>query len=95
MTGGGSGISHGAVEAFAIASASAIAILGRKEQALLDNTRAIESKYKSTFSINIADVTDATAVNRTASKIGIWDVLIINAGMSTPGPSMRSNVSEW
>jgi NADP-dependent 3-hydroxy acid dehydrogenase YdfG len=70
--------------------------LGRKEQALLDTKRAIESKYKTRVSTHIADVTDVAAVKSAASEIGTWDVLIINAGyMSTPGPSMKSDVNEW
>ncbi|KAJ9145049.1 Short chain dehydrogenase [Pleurostoma richardsiae] len=96
VTGGGYGIGRGVVEAFAIAGASSIAILGRKEQPLLDTKDAIESKYKATVSTHIADVTDVAVLSKAASDIGTWDVLVMNAGyMSNPGPSMESDVNEW
>lgn len=96
VTGGGYGIGRGVVEAFAVAGASAIAILGRKEQPLLDTKKLIESKYKTTVSTYTADVTDETAMQRAAAEIGTWDVLVMNAGyLSTPEPSMTSEVGEW
>ncbi|RDW83504.1 hypothetical protein BP5796_04995 [Coleophoma crateriformis] len=96
VTGGGYGIGRAVVEGFAIAGASAIAILGRKEQPLLDTKKAIESKYTTAISTHVADITDTAAVSKAASEVGTWDVLIMNAGyMSTLSPSMKSDVNEW
>lgn len=96
MTGGGYGIGRGVVEAFAIAGASSIAISGRKETPLLETKKFIESKYSTTVSTHVADVTDSVAMAKAAGDIGTWDVLVMNAGyMSDPGASMKTDVDEW
>jgi len=86
VTGGGYGIGRGIVEAFAIAGASSIAISGRKEQPLLETKKYIESKFKTTVSTHVADITNAVAMKKAASEIRDWNVLVMNAGyMSAPG----------
>lgn len=96
VTGGGGGIGKGVVEAFAIAGADSIAILGRREGLLLETKKYIESKYSTRVSIHVGDVTDEVAIKRAAKEIGTWNVLALNAGyLSTPGPILSSDVNEW
>jgi NAD(P)-dependent dehydrogenase (short-subunit alcohol dehydrogenase family) len=96
VTGGGSGIGKGVVEAFAIAGADSIAILGRREGLLLETKKDIESKYATRVSTHVADVTDEAAIKKIAKEIGTWHVLALNAGyLSTPDPILTSEVNDW
>jgi len=96
VTGGGYGIGRETTKAFAIAGATGIAIIGRKEAPLLDTKKFIESEYSVPVSIHVADITDASAMRKAASEIGEWDVLVMNAGyMATPGTTLGSDIDEW
>ncbi|KAK1059021.1 hypothetical protein LTR74_012910 [Friedmanniomyces endolithicus] len=97
ISGGGSGIGRGIAQAFALAGASAIAILGRR-QALLEETKQLISSELpgTTVSTHVADVTDSLAVQKAAREIGQWDVLVSNAGyLSSKAPLMESDEAEW
>ncbi|KAK0793032.1 hypothetical protein LTR91_021050 [Friedmanniomyces endolithicus] len=97
ISGGGSGIGRGIAQAFALAGASAIAILGRRQASLEETKQLIASKLPgTTVSTHVADVTDSLAVQKAAREIGQWDVLVSNAGyLSSKAPLMESNEAEW
>jgi NAD(P)-dependent dehydrogenase (short-subunit alcohol dehydrogenase family) len=96
VTGGGTGIGKGTVEAFAQAGAESVAITGRRLDKLTETKEYVESKYNTKVSIHAADITDAVAMQKAASEIGGWDVLVMNAGyLSKPSSIQESNVDEW
>lgn len=97
ITGGGAGIGRAFVDAFADAGAASIAILGRREHALLDVKEAIISKQPLvTITIHPTDITDIGSVRNAANDIGRWDVLVSNAGyMATVGPLTRVDPDDW
>jgi hypothetical protein len=96
VTGGGSGIGRGTVEAFAQAGADSVAITGRRLEKLTETKDYIESKYKTKVTVHSADITDAPAMKKAASEIGGWDVLVMNAGyLSKPDSIQGSDVNEW
>jgi NAD(P)-dependent dehydrogenase (short-subunit alcohol dehydrogenase family) len=96
ITGGGYGIGRATAEAFAVAGASSIAILGRKEAPLLETKKHIESTYKVSVTTHIADITDEAAVKKAAKEIGEWHVLDMNAGyFSEPAGTLESSADEW
>ncbi|KAK0904179.1 hypothetical protein LTR91_001190 [Friedmanniomyces endolithicus] len=97
ISGGGSGIGRGIAQAFALAGASSIAILGRRQALLEETKQLIASKLPgTTFSTHVADVTDSLAVQKAAREIGQWDVLVSNAGyLSSKAPLVESDEAEW
>lgn len=90
ITGGGAGIGQAVAHAFATAGASKIAILGRREQELLDTKADLEAKFKG---LNVrtvaANITDQAAIDdvflKIANSFGNIDILINNAGIQ-PNP---------
>jgi NAD(P)-dependent dehydrogenase (short-subunit alcohol dehydrogenase family) len=91
ITGGGTGIGAEVAKGFAQAGASRIALLGRREQFLLDTKAEIEANYPSTKVLAIAtDITKKSEVDGAFVKTagdGKIDVLISNAaiiGAQTP-----------
>ncbi|TKA47066.1 hypothetical protein B0A54_02544 [Friedmanniomyces endolithicus] len=97
ISGGGSGIGRGIAQAFALAGASAIAILGRR-QALLEETKQLIASEQpgTTVSTHITDVTDSLTVQKAAREVGQWDVLVSNAGyLSSKAPLVESDEAEW
>jgi NAD(P)-dependent dehydrogenase (short-subunit alcohol dehydrogenase family) len=85
ITGGGTGIGAEVAKGFAKAGASRIALLGRREQVLLDTKAEIEANYSSTEVFAIAtDMTEKSEVDNAFARIagdGKIDVLISNAAM--------------
>ncbi|KAL7912404.1 hypothetical protein GGI35DRAFT_440167 [Trichoderma velutinum] len=85
ITGGGSGIGQAVAYAFAEAGATEIAIIGRREQKLLDTKVDLEAKF-SGLSVYTApaDVTDQVSIDNLfltiANAFGKIDILINNAG---------------
>jgi NAD(P)-dependent dehydrogenase (short-subunit alcohol dehydrogenase family) len=88
VTGGGTGIGAATAKSFAKAGASLIAILGRRQQPLLDTKSIIEKAYPGTKVLALA--TDATSTEATktafqkiaeASENGKIDVLCSNAAV--------------
>ncbi|KAK3649985.1 hypothetical protein LTR56_006572 [Elasticomyces elasticus] len=97
ISGGGAGIGRGITQAFALAGASSIAILGRR-QALLDECKGIVAAEfpEVVVTTHVADVTDELAVEKAAREVGEWDVLISNAGyLSSKAPLVESEPNEW
>ncbi|KAK0283757.1 hypothetical protein LTR35_006216 [Friedmanniomyces endolithicus] len=97
ISGGGSGIGRGIAQAFALAGASAIATLGRR-QALLEETKQLIASEQpgTTVSTHITDVTDSLTVQKAAREVGQWDVLVSNAGyLSSKAPLVESDEAEW
>ena len=96
ITGGGTGIGRGMVEAFAQAGAATVVITGRRLDPLEDTKKYIESKYETRVQVFSADVTDKTSMTSVAAKVGGWDILIQNAGyLSQLGALANTDVDEW
>jgi NAD(P)-dependent dehydrogenase (short-subunit alcohol dehydrogenase family) len=88
ITGGGTGIGAETARYFAQAGAARIAILGRREQPLLDTKASIEQKFPGVeVFVATTDVTKESEVDAAFSKFagnGKIDVVISNAGVSGP-----------
>lgn len=93
ITGGGSGIGAETALYFAKAGASRIALLGRREQPLLDTKASIQAQFPSIDIFTApTDVTKKAEVDAAFSKFageGKIDVVISNAG--TVGPQVHIN----
>ena len=97
ITGGGAGIGRSITEAFTLAGASHIAILGRTSAKLEETKQAIyESSTGVDITTHIVDVVDTEAVKQAATAIGAWDVLISCAGyLPEMVPVVDADVNEW
>ncbi|EAT90431.1 hypothetical protein HBI56_049470 [Parastagonospora nodorum] len=103
VTGGGTGIGAAAATYFAKAGASLIAILGRREQPLLDTKAAINKSFPSTQVLTISvDVTDKGEADAAFAKVAAasstkkLDVLISNAAvMGTLGTIAEIDSKKW
>lgn len=88
VTGGGTGIGAETARSFAAAGASRIALLGRREQPLLDTKASIEKKYSGvnvfTASTDIRKRGDVDAAFSKFAGTGKIDVLISNAASTGP-----------
>ena len=88
VTGGGTGIGAETAHRFAEAGASRIALLGRREQPLLDTKASIEHKFaKVEVVVASTDVTDKSQVDAAFAKLignGKVHVLVSNAAMTGP-----------
>ena len=93
ITGGGSGIGAETARSFAEAGAARIALLGRREQPLLDTKASIESKYSSVeVFIAPTDVTKKGEVDNAFKKfLGSrkLDVVISNAAVTGPQDAVK------
>ncbi|CAO2658161.1 Nn.00g074210.m01.CDS01 [Neocucurbitaria sp. VM-36] len=83
ITGGGTGIGAGTAKCFAKAGASRIAILGRREQPLLDTKANINAESPGVEVLAIpTDVTKTSEVDAAFAKIGgKIDILVSNAAV--------------
>jgi len=100
ISGGGTGIGAAAAEAFAIAGASEIIILGRTAKTLDQSKDSILSKHANTNVVPIVtDLADATSTKEAfeaAGKRGSIDVYINNAAyMPDMSPLRTADVSDW
>ena len=101
ITGGGSGIGPQIAEAYATASASNIALLGRTEATLKDTKSKIEGLHPSTaVSTYVADITDSVSLERAfaafAQHVEGVHVLVANAGfLPKPESVAESSLDEW
>ncbi|KAG4424861.1 hypothetical protein IFR04_002021 [Cadophora malorum] len=91
ITGGGTGIGARTALSFAEAGAPRIALLGRREQPLLETKATIKNQYPevdiSVFPTDISNKSQVDAAFETFLGKGKLDVLISNAGMIGPqGP---------
>jgi NAD(P)-dependent dehydrogenase (short-subunit alcohol dehydrogenase family) len=94
ITGGGSGIGAETARAFAEAGASRIAILGRREQPLLDVKASINKTFpKVEVTIFPADITKKSDVDNAFAKFagaGKIDIVISNAANGGPLPGIET-----
>ena len=93
ITGGGTGIGAETARSFAVAGASRIALLGRREQPLLETKASIEERFPG-IEVFIAstDVTDKTQVDAAFSSFAgstKIDVLVSGAAMIGPQDPIR------
>lgn len=93
ITGGGSGIGAETARYFAEAGASRIALLGRREQPLLDTKQSIQQKFPDVdvftapTDVNNKDEVDSAFANFVGD--GKIDVLISNAALTGPHEAVR------
>ena len=94
ITGGGTGIGAETARSFAEAGASRIALLGRREQPLLDTKASIEHKFSNVEIFTAStDVTKKKEVDAAFSKFsgnGKIHVLVSNAAIIGPQKSIRN-----
>ena len=93
ITGGGTGIGAETARYFAEAGVSRIALLGRREQPLLDTKASIEQKFPDVeVSVASTDVTKEKEVDAAFAKLigdGKIDVMVNNAAMTGPHESIE------
>ena len=93
VTGGGTGIGAETARSFAEAGASRIALLGRREQPLLDTKASIENKFADVeVFVAATDVTKKSEVDAAFAKFvgnGEIHVLVSNAAMIGPQDPVR------
>lgn len=98
VTGGGTGIGAETALYFAEAGASRIALLGRRDQPLLDTKARIEAKYPDieifVASTDVTKKNEVDAAFNTFAKKGSLDVLISAAAMIGPQESVKVTDSE-
>lgn len=94
VTGGGTGIGAETARYFAEAGASQIALLGRREQPLLDTKASIEQKFPSVEVFTAStDITKKNEVDAAFAKFagnGKINVLVSNAGLVGPQESVQN-----
>ncbi|KAJ9609584.1 hypothetical protein H2200_005911 [Cladophialophora chaetospira] len=99
VTGGAGGIGSATAEAFAIAGASEVVILGRTQQTLDQTKAAISSKYPNTsivsITANIADPKSVADAFGTIAKRGQIDIFVNNAGAMSVGTVAESDPIKW
>lgn len=97
ITGGGTGVGKGITQAFADAGAAEIAILGRREGVLQETKKAVEDKTAvANITTYCCDIIDMKSVQKTAQKIGKWDIMVTSAGyLPTVQPFMESDPADW
>ncbi|KAH8728129.1 oxidoreductase [Phaeosphaeriaceae sp. PMI808] len=100
ITGGGTGIGAETAKYFAKAGASHVAILGRREQPLLDTKAALEAEFPDTeFTAISTDITKESQVNAAFEQIatnGKIDVLCSNAAtLGAIGPVAKLTSDTW
>ncbi|KAF2165887.1 hypothetical protein M409DRAFT_66858 [Zasmidium cellare ATCC 36951] len=97
ITGASGGIGRATAVSFAKAGAVKIALLGRRQEALEETRRSIEAANSHTqTSIHVCESTDAEGLQLAADAVGLWDVLVLNAGIS-PGraPIQTADLTVW
>ncbi|KAF3039406.1 hypothetical protein E8E12_008709 [Didymella heteroderae] len=99
VTGGGTGIGAETAKYFARAGASRIAILGRREQPLLETKATIEAEKPSTeilaIPTDIRDIASVRAAFAQAARDSKIDILISSAAvMGTKAPIMSQTSSD-
>jgi NAD(P)-dependent dehydrogenase (short-subunit alcohol dehydrogenase family) len=100
ITGGGTGIGREIAKYFAKAGASRIAILGRREQPLLDTKAAMEAEFSNVEVIAIAtDITKESQVKDVLEKVAAGSkihVLCSNAAIhGAMGPIAALSADQW
>lgn len=88
VTGGGTGIGAETARYFAIAGAARIALLGRREQPLLDTKASIEHKFADVeVFVASTDVTKKSEVDAAFAKfVGDGKIHVLVSGVAMTGP---------
>lgn len=97
ITGAGAGIGREIAKAYAEAGAAHVAVLGRTQKTL-DETKSIINQQSPDTQVttHIADVADEEAVQKAATELKGWDVLILNAGVTArPTPIAEAKLADW
>ena len=90
----GSGIGRATAVAFAAAGAERLILIGRTEASLQETASLVSSKSK--VEVYPASVTNEIQVGDIASKVGAWDVLILNAAhLLTPSTIVGAKLNDW
>lgn len=88
----GSGIGRATAQSFARAGTSKIVLIGRDASKLDETKKSLSCET----SIHALDVTDEQALNKLATEIGRWDVLVLAAGYLEDQKSVQeSSVDDW
>ena len=100
VTGGAVGVGAATAEAFAIAGAGEVIILGRTDKTLQAAKTAIEGRHPHSkivpIATDICDASSVTAAFNTIAKRGPIDIYINNAGyLSDLTPIASASMSEW
>lgn len=97
ITGGGAGIGRTITQAFALAGAATIAILGRTATKLEETKQAVEKTNGDVkITTHVVDVVDTDAAKHAAAGIGAWDVIVSCAGyLPEMVPVVDADVNEW
>lgn len=96
ITGGGSGLGRDIAEAYALAGATTIHVIGRTIQTLEETKSLIESKYpKAQVAAHVADISDRDATIKAAKAIGNWNVLVGNAGYLPTAKPITEDPDDW
>ncbi len=97
ITGGGTGTGRETVQAYALAGATSVHVLGRTESTLVETKNIVEKDVPGVIvSVHSADVMDETAVRKAASEVGSWDVLVPNAGYLSKRKSIQEvDLDDW
>jgi NAD(P)-dependent dehydrogenase (short-subunit alcohol dehydrogenase family) len=90
----GSGIGRATAIAFAAAGAKRLILIGRTEASLQETASLVSPKSK--VEVYPASVTNEIQVGEIASKVGAWDVLILNAAhLLTPSTVIGAKLNDW
>ncbi|KAL8842835.1 MAG: hypothetical protein Q9176_002471 [Flavoplaca citrina] len=97
ITGAGAGIGRETAIAFATAGAKRLILIGRTESTLIQTRTSVQDKHGDIACLIFkADVTDEDAMEKIATEIGTWDILILNAGHQANSTSITSaNLSDY
>lgn len=100
VTGGGIGVGKAIAKAYVTAGAKAVAILGRRENVLLEAKKDLESAGSAQILTFKADILDEAALDHafssTAQHAGPIDIVVANAGyLSAPGPAATADIDDY
>jgi NAD(P)-dependent dehydrogenase (short-subunit alcohol dehydrogenase family) len=91
VTGGGTGI--GAAVALELARLGArLTLIGRREEKLVEQARAVHDAAGIDTAIRVLDVTDATAVPAAFGALGPVEILVNNAGAAESAPFAKTGL---
>ncbi|KAF2458350.1 hypothetical protein BDY21DRAFT_284214 [Lineolata rhizophorae] len=96
VTGAGSGIGRETALAFAASGVKHLVLTGRT-QSTIEETKALlpakDGLKVSTYAVSVMDI---EGMQKIASEVGQWDVLVLNAGyISTPAPIAKAPLEEY
>lgn len=100
VTGGGIGVGKAIAKAYVTAGAKAVAILGRRENILIEAKKDLESAGASQILTFRADIVDEAALDQafssTAQQAGPIDIVVGNAGyLNAPGPAVTAEINDY